>query len=85
METRMTAIIVGLIGQVLPWLLAAGGALLGLRWLTGKARQEGVQQQHTADLEQNAKDQRTSDAVHQDVARLPDAAVDQRMRKWERD
>lgn len=64
--------------------LILAAALAVLRFFA-QAKKAGVDQQRAADLQQAAKDRQTADAVRYEVARLPDAAVDQRVRKWERD
>lgn len=81
----MTAFLLGLLGDVLPWLFAAAAALGGAAWLRRDARKDGVREQRTADLERNAKDRRTADEVRQDVAGRPAADIDNRLRGWFRD
>jgi hypothetical protein len=64
----------------LPKLIAGVGAIIGGALLFFGVRQSGVQAQQNADLKQSLKNVETANATSADVARLPDAAVDQRLR-----
>lgn len=74
----------GIIGSILGAIIAPLFSLLEKLGIYTAGKSAGRAQQRTADLEQAAKDRHTADAVRNEVAHLPDAAVDDRLRKWER-
>ena len=66
-----------------PLALKLGGILAGVFGLLGllfKVRQGGVQAQQLTDIKMNLKRVEVANAALNDVARLSDASVDQRLR-----
>lgn len=82
----MIGLLTGLGARAWGYLAAAGGIVLGLLVMFGKARQSGKDAVRLEAAGERDKNREKRDAVDRDVQRAGDAAVDKRLRdKWSRD
>ena len=81
----MTAVLLGLLQQFLPYIVLALGALGFIGYQKHKSRQEGIATQQQADEQKHEEDIQHANEVRQENRTVPTSVIHDRLQQWNRD